>query len=71
MLQQPSDADVIAHAEDLIRRRRADIIEEADADPLLTEIEIVVEALRRHQPVDQTKGWNDAWDRFDGGPAKI
>jgi hypothetical protein len=69
MMQMATDADIIAHADDLIARRRPEATEGTDTGSLIAEIEILVDALRRHQPVPPSKGWNDAWDRFDGRPA--
>jgi len=68
MLQTATDADIIAHAEGLVARRRPEAVEGTDAGSLLDEIEVLVDALRRHQPVEPSKGWNDAWNRFDGKP---
>jgi len=68
MMQTATDADIIAHAEDLVVRHRPEAVEGTDAGSLLDEIEVLVAALRRHQPVEPSKGWNDAWNRFDGKP---
>jgi len=68
MMQMASDADIIAHAEDIVRRYRP-AIEGTPTASLVAEIEILTDALRRHQPVPPSSGWNDAWNRFDGKPA--
>jgi len=68
MMQTATDADIIAHAEDLVARRRPEAVDDAAAGSLLDEIEVLVATLRRHQPVEPSKGWNDAWNRFDGKP---
>lgn len=69
MMQEASDADIISHAEDLVRRYGPGAVEGTPAGALVAEIEILTDALRRHQPVAPAKGWNDAWERFDGKPA--
>lgn len=68
MMQTATDADIISHADDLLRRYRP-AIEGTPTASLVAEIEILVDALRRHQPVPSSTGWNDAWNRFDGKPA--
>lgn len=69
MMQQASDTDIISHAEDLVRRYGPGAIEGTPTASLVAEIEILADALRRHQPVTPAAGWNDAWERFDGKPA--
>lgn len=69
MIQEASDADIMAHAEATIERSRASATEGVAAD-LLAEAEVLIGALRRHQPPSSKEGWNDAWTRFDSQPPK-
>ncbi len=68
MIQEASDADVIAHAERIAERHRARAADDAVAADLLAEVDALISALRRHQPIPPEKGWNDAWSRFDQRP---
>lgn len=68
MIQEATDAEIIAHAERTVERNRDRIDGDGPAADLLAEIEVLLGALRRHQPTPPQKGWNDAWERFDSRP---
>lgn len=69
-MQTATDADIIAHADGLVARHRPEALTGTVAESLLHEIEILADALRRHQPIPVSKGWSEAWTRFDGGTAR-